>query len=618
MSPIPRPVVYRERTESADSSVDYDRAMMTFRESIREQAIQELEANPEYAEIGKYIDALEGRHWRRDRPRYLADFVDNLVADTRENTITELTDIRSIIDVRNEFGGQWERQANICSNVIQDQWIRHGMDLDLADVIDHGLFGAGYWKIDSKPPGVLMVTPAGMDSVLKVNGARDIQKASAVLYRTLSPIQEIRLRFPAKSDGIEREAWAGPEHTVGSRYIRPGSISEYSWRQFSPMMRRFVGHTVAPGTTASLGTNKVFPSIPLEEYWVEDHSVNESSSTVIVKHPDLQTWQHNYHYEVKPGERLFPRKRLFIYAGNRLVYDGPSPYWHPWYPFAQLILNPMVWAPGGKSKYRSVMPFNRVINEVGAGVQDMIRKALKPQLITRKGTVDPTAWDRFNADEPGGRMLMNPGAGPQDFRYDGVPQIPGWVIDMLLRYYMPRAERHGGWLDPTRLASKGQVPGGDTIEQMRDLMPGHARMEMRYIDAFLRDSGVQAIPHIFQNFTVERRMQIMGKDGATLEDFDFNPKVMVPAGYQPETFWKNFGIKASSGSRHGGATDRKRTEAISLARMGLISRRELLRTLDWGNEDRIMEELEQEAQSMPDMAGRTPRANREQRNGSPV
>ena len=87
-----------------------------------------------------------------------------------------------------------------------------------------------------------------------------------------------------------------------------------------------------------------FPTCRLEEFWIADPAVNETNERILIRNPNLPLESHNYWYWVDPGQPLWPRKRLVIFAGEQLLmYDGPSPYWHGQYPFGELILDPVVW-----------------------------------------------------------------------------------------------------------------------------------------------------------------------------------------------------------------------------------------------------------------------------------
>ena len=175
-------------------------------------------------------------------------------------------------------------------------------------------------------------------------------------------------------------------------------------------------------------------------------------------------------------------------------------------------------------------------------------------------------------------------------------------------------------MDVASLTGKRQVPGGDSIEQMRDSMQAQFRLEARYIEPFLRDAGIQAVSHVFQFFNAAQRLRLLGADGLTFQDFDYDPGTMIPYSQPREDHWRAFSFEIAQGSLHGASNDRNKQVAIALFRMGAISRKHLLRTLDVGPLDQINAEIAEERatgmEAMP--VGRTPRMTRGQRTGSAV
>lgn len=82
-----------------------------------------------------------------------------------------------------------------------------------------------------------------------------------------------------------------------------------------------------------------------------------------------------------------------------------------------------------------------------------------------------------------------------------------------------------------------------------------------------------------------------------------------------------FSMHVAQGSLHGASKDREKQVAISLFRLGGISRREMLRRLEVENVDQIEEELMREKSPMlePNATGKgeVPRLTRGQRTGNP-
>jgi hypothetical protein len=616
---IPRgPVVMSEKSGNVDYPDKYKSSIMQWREAARDEAIATAQLHPEYSETQKYIDFLEGRQSAPGRPAYKSRFFDNRMGEARYDNLSVLTDIRPTIAVRSEVEA-YAKQAKIAERVIQGSWQKEHFDLALVSAVDHALLGTGYWKIGACMPGKMIVTPCGMDSVLPIQPGRTIQASAAVLYRTYKGIQYYQSIWPDKSIGLEREAVATNLSMSNNQYVRPGHITEVTWSALSPQMRYHLG---VRSVRKPASSKSVFPVIQLEEYWIDDPDINDSPNTLLVRDPGIKMSEHNYWYYVKPRQRVWPRKRLLVMAGDRIMYDGPAPYWHGMYPFAQLSLNPVVWAPGGLSKYRSQIPLNQAINEIGGSSMDVIRKALNPPVMTRENAVRPASWKAFYPDKPGEKLRMTSISNPAtDVRFMDPPVLPPYVYAMLAQYLIPTFDRRSGRMDVGALGRKNQVPGGDTIEQMRDTLQTSFRLEARFIEAFLMDAGTIAVSNIFQFYTAKQRLWTLGADGMTWEDFDYDPGTMVPATMPKEDHWKLFPIAIAQGSLHGASKDRAKQISISLFRLGAISRRELLRTLEIQNIDEIEAEIAEERQGgMVPMAtgkGEVPRLTRSSRTGNP-
>lgn len=621
---IPRaPLVMNPRTETVTEDGSYLRSLLQWREAAREEAVALRRMNPEWDRVRTYIDMLEGKQWSRPLPRYRSRWNDNRMAETRIDRLSLLTDIRPAVEIRCNVP-DYQQQAEIAQKIIFHEWARQDLDLALVAAVDHALLSVGYWKLGAAMPGEMFVVPCGMDTVLPIQPGRDIQQSSAVLYRTYKPIWYFKEAYGRAAEGIERQASAPIWTNINNQNARPGYLEEYTFNSMSPAMRYMNSQRALNRSFNSTTSPGSFPVAEVEEYWVDDHTINESTSVVVVKDPRYSTEQHNYHYKVRPGERLFPRKRLIVFVGSKVLYDGPSPYWHGLYPFAELALNPVVWAPGGLSAYRNLVPVQRAINELGAGVIDMCRRAVEPQLVTKEGSVADAAWNQFYGDMPGGKLkLTGMATSPNDVQYMMPPQLPAYVQGFM-QYLSQAFDRLAGTMDIAEIGAKKQIPGSDTLQGLQDQLKTSFRLESRYVEPFLRAAGIIATSNVFQYYTREKRMWMYGPDGITLEDFDYDPTTMVPWTMPREDHWKLFSVIVSQGSLHGAARDREKQVAISLFRLGAISRREMLRRLDWGGEKKIMQIEDEIAEQnqvglAPDATGKgqVPRLSRGQRTGNP-
>ena len=500
--------IYSGKYSSEDEyRKNYEHKMEDWRGQTYEEARRTLAMSPEISRVSEYMQYLEGQFWSSRRPSYLSSFSDNRMSHARYSTLSLLTDIRPTIDVHSNVP-VYEEQANIAQNVIHHEWYTQDLDLSLVNVVDAALlFGNGFWKIGASMPGNMYFQPCGPDVVMPVQPGLDLQDSTAILYKSYKPLSYFQKRWPSRCYNLEREAVLYDQHQ-GTSVQRPPFMTEITWNSLSPQMKYRMGTKL--GKVDSTNPVNVYPIVELQEYWVDDQSINESKEDVIVKDPYLSLDEHNYHYVVKPMQRLYPRKRLIVFAGKRLMYDGPSPYWHGLFPFAMMRLNPTMWSFWGLSKYRDLVPLNRALNEIGAGVMDSVKRALNPQMLAKENAIAKDAFERFFPNMPGGKLKMHPSSNPMtDVRYMDPPMLPSYVFDFT-QFVTAEFDRLGGFVDTQSLLSKNQVPGGESIEAMRDAANPAVRLEGRYIEAFLRDAGTIAISNIFQFYTMMRRLKILG------------------------------------------------------------------------------------------------------------
>jgi hypothetical protein len=623
---VPRaPVVYNSKSGSLDRPDNYLSSARAWRAAAREEAIQTLKMNPERDFVRAYTDMLMGRYWDRRRARYRSQYFDNRMGEARLSTLCSLTDTRPAMDVGTTSTIEaFRAQAEIVRKCIQSIWDTEDLDLATEAVVDHALLSVGYWKIAAtmpteSVPAQMLVIPCGMDSVLPIQPGRHLQDSSAVLYRVFKPLHRVKQAYGMSAEGIEREITGSFLSFVGGAY--PDSlIPDYTYNAQNPAIRAQPAGRAGIAMASEAGP---FASVEVEEYWIDDPTVNEAGGEIQVKDPRLALDAHNYHYRVPHGERLFPRKRLMVWAGDRLLYDGPAPYWHGLYPFAQLILRPTVWGAGGISAYRNLVPLQIAINKVGAGTLDLVERVVDPQMAFTDGAVDDTSFRNFYPDRHGAMIRMTPNARwGEHARYVDPPPLPGYVGAFMDR--VDRAfDRQSGAIDVSGMTRKNQVPGGDTIEQARDSAQTVYRLDSRHIEPFMRAAGQQFVSNIFQFWTREQRMWMLGKDGVTWHDFDYDPGNMIPWSAPKENHWRRFPVRVAAGSMHGAKRDRDKQVAISLFRIGAISRRALLRKLDYSESEiaQIEAELAEQNQGslVPDATGKgaVPRLTRGARTGNP-
>ena len=590
--------------------------MQRWRDDMLRQGASEMQAWKAFQEIETVIGYLEGNWWGRNRPAYRSQFYDAYMADMRREALASLSDIRPSIDISSSVEA-YKPQAKVQDAYIRHLWKSENLDLKIVTWLDHALFGTGFMKLVARP-NQFMFSAHGPDSVIPIQCNGDLQSSAAVAYRAYKGLPYFQNSFgPEKCVGLERQSVKIAQQIGQERYQRPNGVPEYTWDALSPRLQRRVSLRNA-SLQQQTSQYTPFPVIELQEIYFDDWSINEFDHPVWVHHPDLGKDEHNYHYIVPPGSRLYPRKRLVVFAGDRVMYDGPSPFWHGLYPFVMLQLNPCVWSPGGISKYHDLIPLCRSANLVGCGIEESVLRALTGTWVAKRGAIPEAVWEAFQPGKPGQKVLLNPVANINEFKEMQAPNLPQQVPDWL-RYVVDTIKRRSGSLAIQGLARKKQAPGGEAIEQKRDTMSSPFRLEGRYLEVALEDCGTQMISNNFQYAELDSRLRILGSDGVTWEDFDYRRSTMTPDSADPTSHWKTFSLKIAPGSSHGSSRSQAKIEAFTMFKAGALSMRGLYERTDFpANADLEMQRLKEEHEAGLGAGGKVPRQTRGQRNGKPM
>lgn len=453
---VPRASVERN-SGSRDFPDQYSRKLLGWRDALLRQGMEEMRSWRDLQEIERILDYLDGNWYPSTRPDYRSKYYDDYMGDMRLEALSSLSQIRPTIDITSSVEA-YKKQAETVHKYIRSLWFNMNLDAIVVEWLDHALFGTGFLK-HVAGENQFQFSAHGADQVIPVLCNGKIQESAAVIYQNYKPLPYFYAKFgKEKCQGLEKYTVNLSRSLSQDKYVRPSSVPEYTWNAMSPAMKHKMSQRGGP-VRESEGTYVPFPVIELKEVYFDDWSINESGNEVFVQNQDLHPSQYNYHYLVPPGARLFPRKRLVIFAGDRIMYDGPSPFWHGLYPFTMLQLNPCVWSPGGISKYRRLIPQCQATNSIGAGVEEAVKRALNLNVVGKRGAMAEVVWDAFQPAKPAQKILMNPIAQPGDFRYMDPPNLPPYIGEFL-RYLV---ETQGGLFPTTTSGATvfyGKAPVG--------------------------------------------------------------------------------------------------------------------------------------------------------------
>lgn len=467
-----------------------------------------------YGDVDKNISYLmdgEDPGIAAKRDTTVAWYKINRAGKVFSDVISGLTDIKPVFEFRTS-NAQYADQSILLNKLVENWWINNDIDLRLGDAVSWSLAaGCGYlmpWWVPHRAGGLGDIDLESIDprDVLPVRPAsrHSLQDCLSVIVRRSVPANWVRARYPEKA------------HLI--RASREGSV----WRN---RLRRAISAFKTPverlqsrdQTTQDMN----FPLVDTYSVYIRDARINTTSGPIPMGDPDT-----NWFYEVQPGERMYPRGRLVICTDDLVLSDGPNPYWHGKFPICKLTLDPYPWSYFGKSVVRDIIPLNELLNEMISKVAQAARKTLKPGVIADKNSISDTVLRTINTEREGMKLKINPVAGDGIKLTDPV-QVPAY-IEQLIAMLLDQIDDLSGTRGLSDLLSLKQMPSSDSIEKIQAAMTPSIRRRGRLLEAFLRDVAEQVKYNIFQFYSQGRRVQILGSDGLTFEDFDFDPGNLVP------------------------------------------------------------------------------------------
>lgn len=575
---------------SSGTTSETEKSILNWLNSAYEEARFNLEQSEEVKRVEQYINYLMGKQWPAKRPAFKASPVDNRLWKILIAYVSNLTDVRPTWDITTS-NKAYQGQAEILKNLSEAWWLAQNVDMALGQVIIYAMLTTGYGMLKWNPElcggdGDMELRAVGPTDLLPLRPqGLDIQSCQAVIYRTVRPLNWFRKKYGNVGWRVKPD----PTYSMGSTSAtKPSWVMSGAWELMSPGMKRII--SVKPDAVQS-----VFPMAEYRECWTKDESINDTGRIVYTGTPALK----NAMYAVPPGMPLYPRGRLLITGGSDvLLHDGPNPFWHGRFPFEKLCMNNVPWQWHGPSEFRVQIPLQDTVNQVFAGVLDVVKKAVNPVLIAPEMSLSPSVKATMDQSMPGAQIFYNPNLSPTPPQLVPPPQLPGYVMELMV-WAMREMDTHSGLLDLQAVSRMGQIPAADTLEQLKEGQQTVIRLKGRNIEEFLRNLGTQAISNFFQFYTMERRIRLLGEDGISFQDMDFDPRNMIPAGKDPSTFARGFAFSVKPGSSLASSRTQRAMIMNALRKQGDMDRDTLLDALGFGAmAEKIKKNLQEEGKDI--------------------
>jgi hypothetical protein len=455
----------------------------------------------------------------------------NLIAKIAEDLTAMLTDTRYFWNYTT-LNPKYQKQAENSNKEAERWYIDNQIDLRIGDVIR-------YWTFAGT--GVLhhYFSRRLNDFMVEAEDPRNVYPVDPISYHTFQDCKGVIVRRARTPDWVKEEFNKDVKPDVGGR-----GLGFFGW-----LTRLIEGPGERGGPLAKkTGTDQGIPATPtvfVNTLYLKDPRVNKTSQTVRmgpweevevpgesdpitgIPGPKKKQWQGQtqWSYEVKPDAPLYPFNRMIVWGGNTLLHDGPCPYWHAKFPLIKFTLNPWPKAWFGKAPLWDCIPLEESVNKKLRVVDDHCEQVAQPGIVADRN-VSKAEVQKADTRAAGMKIRTNMASGkglniihppPLDAM---IMQSIEWSIQMMMRT--------AGTVDPSSLASLGQMPSDDTIDTLFKTMTPGVRLRSRALEGCYKSLAEFQLYGMMEFGTLAKRVAMLGPSAATREDFDFDYGTQIP------------------------------------------------------------------------------------------
>jgi hypothetical protein len=496
-----------------------------------------LKSQRAWADLDLCIDIIAGGVSEK-RPKKLSRAHVNQIKIDFKEIVATLSNIRPMVDYKSD-NPEHQSQTTVLNKLYRAWYLSMFVDRWIKGALQYAGMSKGYlelyWDPDAREgTGDIGLKLHGPRDVLPVGlpPSHDLQKAYAVAIRNEVPIYEAQAAYPEYSSLI-----------VPDRNVPTGT---------KPWVERAWSFLQSFGTFGAGNAEDIpnpFPTVDIFHIYIRDGSLNMTDSSILMGEPDT-SWSYTvpsfgsqvptglYNESLDPVMRRVTRKEAMLYPNRRLIvctktvvlYDGPSYHWHGRLPLVSFELDKWAWEFLGYSLVKDSSAIQESATSLLRAVDDAMNRRLRPFMIGDSSKISEALFKKIDPRAPGSRVWvdLSQGASPIQFPippgYDDVPPN----IQQHIEWLYDRVGKVMGKPDLSNLHRAAQIPAGDSIEKLAELAGPLVQDMGRGMEASLRDLGELFKWMVFQWYTTKRRVQLLGPDGITEEDYDFDPGNLIP------------------------------------------------------------------------------------------
>jgi len=538
---------------------EHEADVMQFIQTAVEEGDAFLRSQEGYDKIDKVIAAIFNKT-DTFKSSKLSSTTVNHFARIALDLAAGMTDTRPFWEYRTH-NHSLDKQVDIYGKLAQHWWTQRQADMRFVDAMKYDFAaGTAYLHVTWNPDIQdieLLVEDARDVLPIRPTSTMNLQDCMGVVIRREHTVNYLQNLYPkADSTKIRAEKDGSATRALGNtRYAR---IVEKLGSPFQ--------HWMQSGETA-----RQVPKIPTctcYQTYLKDKTLNKTGKTVYMgewhlgpskpgfvkrlfrseledseeRCPQCEEGRYphpltNWSYAVKPGQPLYPNGRYIVSTNYGVLHDGPSIFWHgsviP-FPIVKMTLDPFPWSWLGKAVGWDLLPLQESLNAATQVWDDHLQKIACPDVIADKNSVSRAELKKINPRQAGLKIRQNPLAGKGVLiQYPDSLPADFWQGTNFLIESMNTLS---GVASVQSLMRLNQMPASDTIEQIMATMSPSVRLRSRCLEATIRELATILAYDFTQFYTLPMRLSILGSQGVTKEDFDFDPQTLIPDYIHKEDF----------------------------------------------------------------------------------
>ena len=542
-SNVNRPSRYEAPFQWAGDGPSRDRILGWLREAIQEgEWWLNSQQGPKFVDASHRIMADIGFD---ELPPTLSKASLNFVKRDVRELIATLSNPRPIAAFKTE-NPAYDNQGDILNKLWMSWYYNAFVDRQLRAGLQYmGVEGTGYLQIGWDPnywtpgQGDISLRPLGVDGFLPIQispDGWDYQKAYACIIRYQEPITALMRRFP-----LHRHLLVPDFDTT-------------------PRLRRILRNLmdrVTPTVHNTWGSQRGYrPEDPgaralvtVYEVYILDAAVNQSGKERVMGVPG-SAWEYrvpSYGQQIPTGALdnyglpltrmadyhdalLFPYRRHIIATSRAILYDDTSKWWHGKVPVVKLTADDWPFEYAGIPLTKEPAKLQAAVTSLLRAKDDSANARLRPPLAFDGQRVNVTDARSFDP-RSGGQTVQIDNMLGEPFKLMVDPRYFQMDTDTLpfIQWLKEEGTRLVGNNDMVAMQKAAQIPSGDTIEKLEELAGPLVTDLGRGMEAAIRDLGEMFKALVFEFYNARRRFQVLGPDGLTQQDFDFDPGELTPA-----------------------------------------------------------------------------------------